>query len=272
MKNSCLVCLVSLCFFKTYALNLSPSPILAVSDTISQNIIIAEKSTSRLFLYTTQENKLKLLETIPMATGKVIGDKTKQGDLKTPEGIYFFSEFLSRDVLEKRIPSSKIHLYGKGAFTSDYPNPIDRLRKKTGGGIWLHSSDNEERIDNKRETRGCTIVKEDKLFLLKKHIDFHRTPFIVVKDLQYIDLLTQESELKNLRSALDNWSSKQTQYQLSPSSTQYLQAKDYALIQVLAKKNNEQGLINIYLVSDSKYQWKVYQAQWTNLPKQSNIQ
>ncbi|MCQ2444921.1 MAG: L,D-transpeptidase family protein [Mailhella sp.] len=82
--------------------------------------------------------------------GRVEGDKQKQGDLKTPEGVYFVTRKVAGplDFME----------YGPHAFALDYPNPVDRLRGKTGGGIWLHS---KGRPIKGITTRGCLAVEQD---------------------------------------------------------------------------------------------------------------
>lgn len=63
-------------------------------------------------------------------TGQKHGDKLIEGDLKTPEGVYFVTSYINSGL--------NYTLYGKEAYPLNYPNPVDRLRKKTGYGIWIH--------------------------------------------------------------------------------------------------------------------------------------
>ena len=69
------------------------------------------------------------------------------GDLKTPEGVYFIVTKLSSglDFAE----------YGGLAYTLNYPNPVDRLRGKSGHGIWIHS---KGRQIVPMETKGCIAL------------------------------------------------------------------------------------------------------------------
>lgn len=85
----------------------------------------------------------------PCIHGRVEGDKEKQGDLRTPEGIYFITRKITQqlDFLE----------YGPHAFALNYPNPVDRIRRKTGGGIWLHS---KGRPIAGLQTRGCLALEQ----------------------------------------------------------------------------------------------------------------
>ena len=82
-----------------------------------------------------------------MIHGANAGDKLKQGDRKTPEGVYFIVEKIkyALDPVE----------YGTQAYATDYPNPVDKLRGKTGSGIWIHSKGYP--IAGKT-TRGCLAV------------------------------------------------------------------------------------------------------------------
>lgn len=80
-------------------------------------------------------------------TGQAQGDKQVRGDLKTPEGIYF--------VVRKRTERLDFQEYGGEAYILDYPNPVDRLRGKTGSGIWVHS---RGRAITPFESRGCVVL------------------------------------------------------------------------------------------------------------------
>ncbi|MDR2503256.1 MAG: L,D-transpeptidase family protein [Deltaproteobacteria bacterium] len=63
-------------------------------------------------------------------TGQNEGDKLVEGDMKTPEGIYFVVSHIKSGL--------DYALYGNEAYPLNYPNPVDRLRRKTGYGIWIH--------------------------------------------------------------------------------------------------------------------------------------
>jgi hypothetical protein len=61
-----------------------------------------------------------VIKQLPCATGQADGDKLKEGDLRTPEGVYF--------VRRKLAGGLDYELYGDLAFTLDFPNPVDRAR------------------------------------------------------------------------------------------------------------------------------------------------
>ncbi len=113
--------------------------------------IVVEKATQSLFLYQgTPQSTPELIEIVQVNTGEEGGDKQYEGDLRTPEGIYFFTGIIDGNDLPAE--------YGVRAFVTDYPNIFDRLVGKHGNNIWLHATNEPERISNGFNTRGCVVV------------------------------------------------------------------------------------------------------------------
>lgn len=92
-------------------------------------LIAVDKNSQQLYTFE-KHSPMSLVLNFPCTTGQAVGDKINSGDLKTPEGVYFVVRHIDSglDYLE----------YGNEAYTLNYPNPVDRLRKKTGYGIWIH--------------------------------------------------------------------------------------------------------------------------------------
>lgn len=137
-------------------------------------------------------------------TGKFPGDKKIQGDKKTPEGIYFFQRFhASQDLISKYGDYGKI--YGAGAFTLNYPNEIDRREGKTGGGIWLHSSDDDNRISLGLDSKGCVVAVDKDLKDLSRFIDLSNTPIVIVENLHFLNTESWKTQKESLQSVVYNW-------------------------------------------------------------------
>jgi len=118
--------------------------------------IVVEKATQSLFLYQgTPQNTPELTKVVPANTGEEGGDKQYEGDLRTPEGIYFFTGIIDGNDLPAE--------YGVRAFVTDYPNIFDRLVGKHGSNIWLHATNEPARISNGYNTRGCVVVTNEDL-------------------------------------------------------------------------------------------------------------
>ncbi len=106
-------------------------------------------------------------------TGTNNGDKEREGDKRTPEGIYFIESQISQGRLQA--------LHGAAAFELNYPNPVDRIHKRTGSGIWIHGVDNENRMQKKFDTLGCIAVSNSDILDLAQYITgFKKIPVVVV--------------------------------------------------------------------------------------------
>jgi len=135
------------------------------------NILTCNKENSTLNLYTANENeKFKFRKEYSAFTGKLKGDKLKEGDLKTPIGIYNLVKKLSKD--------TKLNeFYGPLAFVTSYPNIYDIYKGKNGSGIWIHGLPTKEERDN--FTRGCIAINNPNIECLNKNIDINKTLLII---------------------------------------------------------------------------------------------
>ncbi|MBQ9105669.1 MAG: L,D-transpeptidase family protein, partial [Mailhella sp.] len=108
---------------------------------------VADKARKLLFQMEEKDGATAIARKFECIHGRVEGDKQKEGDLKTPEGVYFITKVITQklDFME----------YGPYAVALNYPNPADRLRGKTGGGIWLHS---KGQAITGITTRGCLAI------------------------------------------------------------------------------------------------------------------
>lgn len=181
-----------------------PSNILMMDQKFSHHVILVEKATHKLHLFENKNSVPKLVRTFSTATGKFKGDKTVNGDHKTPEGIYTIYDFLSKEELFRR-HGKYAEIYGPGAFPMDYPNFIDVQEGKGGGGIWLHSTDDDNRISKGLDSRGCVVVQNQDLKDISQYIELNHTPIIVVQDIFYLSKTTWERNRKDLSDAVQKW-------------------------------------------------------------------
>lgn len=133
------------------------------------NVLTCNKEKSKLMIYIKDQNssKYQLMKEYGAFTGKKKGDKIKEGDLKTPIGIYELTK-----KIEKVDP-----FYGPLAFVTSYPNVYDQYRHKTGQGIWIHGLPlNQERDEF---TKGCIAINNENIECLDKHIDITKTILLI---------------------------------------------------------------------------------------------
>jgi murein L,D-transpeptidase YafK len=118
-----------------------------IYDAALPSHFVAVDKARQSFLFFEKKSPLKLKYTYPCTTGQQAGDKQKLNDLRTPEGVYFVDYKIASGLDFKE--------YGGIAYTLNYPNPVDRLRGKTGHGIWIHSKGFGI---VPRDTRGCVAI------------------------------------------------------------------------------------------------------------------
>lgn len=181
-----------------------PKALLALSKYFSHHVLVVEKSTHTLYLFESDNGMPRLKAQYQIATGKKSGDKIFQGDHRTPEGIYHFTEFLDHAQLLKRHGQAG-EIYGVGAFVMNYPNPIDESNGKTGGGIWLHSTNDETRIDKGLDSRGCIVAHNQNLIKISDFIELDKTNIIVVHDLNFLTDAAWTSEKIKIQETIDGW-------------------------------------------------------------------
>jgi hypothetical protein len=109
-----------------------PLPVLQLGPAQSHAILV-DTARSRLFVFANRGGEPAYVTDFYISLGKNGVEKRREGDQKTPLGVY-------------RIVSAKDRLpdfYGPGAFPISYPNEWDRLQGRNGHGIWLHGTPSE---------------------------------------------------------------------------------------------------------------------------------
>lgn len=159
------------------------------------NVLTCDKGNSTLNLYSTDQNKtFKFIKEYGAFTGKQKGDKVKEGDLKTPIGIYEIVKKLSKE-------TNLDTFYGPLAFVTSYPNIYDSYRGKNGSGIWIHGLPIEQERDE--FTRGCIAINNPNIEGLDKSIDITKT-LLIINDSK-IERNISKNTLASILSQLYHW-------------------------------------------------------------------
>jgi len=175
-----------------------PSQLLKLGKSVDKAILV-EKSTHRLYVYERQAGLKPPLKVYDyyVSTGRKKGDKSAQGDLRTPEGVYFVTSWIPKN----RLPDK----YGVGAFPVNYPNEWDRHLGKTGEGIWLHGTGSRFYSRPPRDSEGCVVLTNIDLGFIKREIKPGVTPVIIANKLDWVDYKTWQQEQKNLLGVIERW-------------------------------------------------------------------
>lgn len=161
--------------------------------------VVVDKSTSVLYIVEMKEGRPEIIAKTSVLVGGGGGDKKVSGDMKTPEGVYYITGYLSPEELRKAY-GSVADDYGTGAFPLNYPNFFDRISGKTGSGIWIHG----KRVDRKEQTtRGCVALENDVLDKYKQYLK-RGVPVVIARKVEFEQLHNYESEKAFLKQKLDD--------------------------------------------------------------------
>ena len=134
---------------------------------LSNPVLIIDKSDHILNIYDNEQ----LIAQFPASTGANIGDKTREGDKKTPEGTFYIcfknpkSKFvLSMGLSYPNIEDAKRGLKAGLISQKDYKGIVSAINKneippwytKLGGEIMIHGKRN-----GGRGTLGCIALEDD---------------------------------------------------------------------------------------------------------------
>ncbi|MCP4598304.1 L,D-transpeptidase family protein [Neptuniibacter sp.] len=173
-----------------------PADMLKISS-VQEHVIVVDTRLSRLFLFENRDGVPHLVKDFYASYGRGGVGKEKQGDLKTPLGVYFITSRLE----DEKLPSK----YGSGALPLNYPNVWDERNGRTGNGIWLHGSPVETYSRPPKASEGCISLTNPDFISLDQTIDYYNTPVLVGHNIRWIkksDWLAQSGRFNNL---LENW-------------------------------------------------------------------
>ena len=175
-----------------------PSAIIALAARHTY-ILVVDQSRSRLYLIDNTAEIPSVIGNHYITIGKAGIGKTRQNDNKTPVGIYHITKFLPDESLPE--------IYGTGAFPVNYPNTWDRLKKRTGYGIWLHGVPRSTYSRPPRDSRGCITISNDSLNRLKPFLHIGSTPVVLADRLEWLSVSEWLSRQATIKSVLNRWES-----------------------------------------------------------------
>lgn len=123
--------------------------------------------------------------------------KDKEGDGKTPLGVYF----ILRNLPGAGLPD----LFGAGALTLNYPNALDVMRNKTGSGIWLHGTPSAQYARAPESTDGCVVLSNPEMARLLQMPELLMTPVIIADRLEWVDADQARQTFADFKPTLDKW-------------------------------------------------------------------
>jgi len=159
--------------------------------------IVVDNKRSRLYLYQNENGQPRFVADYYISTGKRSGEKTREGDEKTPVGVYHVTASLPRNKLSD--------FYGSGAFPISYPNEWDRRHGRNGHGIWLHGTPSDTYSRAPRASNGCVVLANADLDALSTKLQIGLTPVIISEQVEWLSLDDWNAERNALNAEIERW-------------------------------------------------------------------
>ena len=162
-----------------------------------RHAIVVDASRSRVYVYENVDGVPRLVENYYSTLGKRGIEKVREGDQKTPIGVYHVTSSISG----RKLPD----LYGWGAFPLSYPNEWDRLQGRTGYGIWIHGVPSDTYARAPQASDGCVALANAEIEQLARLVQPGLTPVIIAKRADWVPLATWRTERDAFLRALHVW-------------------------------------------------------------------
>jgi murein L,D-transpeptidase YafK len=159
--------------------------------------VVVDTRRSRLYLYENDSGTPRFVSDYYVSSGKNGPLKVREGDEKTPIGVYHVTASLPRQKLSD--------FYGSGAFPINYPNEWDRIQGRNGHGIWLHGTPSNTYSRPPRSSNGCVVLANSDLEELARKVQVGLTPVIISEEVQWLSLDDWAIERDSLGRELERW-------------------------------------------------------------------
>lgn len=176
--------------------NLMPKSILQLTND-QKFALLVDASRSRMYLYKNTNSRLELVKDYYISQGKLGVNKQKEGDQKTPLGVYH--------VVTRLATRSLSDFYGSGAMPINYPNDWDRLNDRTGHGIWLHGVPSNTYSRAPRSSNGCVVLTNADMAHLASTVNIGTTPVIISDREEFISKEQWAIERTKALMLLEQW-------------------------------------------------------------------
>lgn len=162
-----------------------------------KNAVVVDTQKARLYLYQNDNGTPRFVADYYISHGKLGAEKLKEGDKKTPVGVYHVTSTIPRQKLTD--------FYGSGAFPINYPNEWDKKMGRNGHGIWLHGTPSDTFSRPPKASDGCVVLANTDLDALAKNLQIGSTPVIISNSIEWLSLDDWQAERKALLGMIDEW-------------------------------------------------------------------
>ena len=159
--------------------------------------LIVDATRSRLYVYENLGGQLKFVTDYYISQGRLGVNKLKEGDQKTPLGVYYITGRLSG----AKLPD----FYGSGALPINYPNEWDKVNGRSGSGIWLHGTPSDSFSRPPMSSDGCVVLTNPDLHQLSASVEIGKTPVVISDNVEFVSKTKWDAERATANRLVDAW-------------------------------------------------------------------
>lgn len=173
-----------------------PSSVIQLSPD-QKFVLVVDTKQSRLYVYKNSNGQLKFEVDYYVTQGKLGINKFKEGDQKTPIGVYNITS---------RLAGTKLpDFYGPGALPINYPNEWDKVNGRSGSGIWLHGTPSDSYSRPPLASDGCVVLTNPDLQKLYATVEIGKTPVIISDQVEFVNKTKWETDRQAATKMLETW-------------------------------------------------------------------
>ena len=159
--------------------------------------LVLDSTKSTLFVFENTGKTPRYVADYYVTIGKNGLEKLREGDKKTPVGVYH---------VVSRLPKDKLtDFYGSGAYPISSPNEWDQMRGREGHGIWLHGTPRDTYSRPPRASDGCIVLANQDLEALAEKLQIGSTPIVIADSIDWAKPEEVEALRSDLASSIENW-------------------------------------------------------------------
>ncbi|WP_137936705.1 L,D-transpeptidase family protein [Chitinivorax sp. B] len=166
--------------------------------------VVVDTTRSRLFVYRNENGVPRYVSDYYITIGKKGFEKAKEGDQRTPIGVYHVTSKLERAKLDK-LYGRQAELYGIGAWPLNYPNEWDKRQKRGGSGIWLHGTPYDTYSRAPLASNGCVVLTNQDMGEVGRWLRIGGTPVVISNGVQWVNQSEWQAQRAALAQQLEGW-------------------------------------------------------------------
>jgi murein L,D-transpeptidase YafK len=166
--------------------------------------LVVDTAKSTLYVYENVKGEARYIADYYVTIGKRGMDKFREGDNKTPLGVYHVTGNITREQLNSRYGKAADE-YGLGALPISYPNEWDRRSGRNGHGIWLHGVPFDTYSHPPRASNGCVALTNEDFMAIAKSVQVGVTPVIIANGVEWSNPKEIGAVRSDLNQAFETW-------------------------------------------------------------------